>query len=239
MTQAATNWIKARKVLIKNGDFRHLFDGIDRTTSADVVKMLDDAGIKWLNFDYVPQGSYFSSPIKSFAVPAGVTDIASSAFELSTLEEVSLPEGLLAIQSRAFADTFLKEVNIPSSVDLISNYAFGATSLTKLEIHTNTSLLIGTGAFYFNRQLEEVDINCSKDFDIGAEAFGHCTALRKVTLGRALRSLGGLVFSGCPNLRTIEFKGTKAEWALVALPADALGSVEAIQCADGEIRLVL
>lgn len=246
MLDVTARWLISHKDLLKEGRFDQLFpllyqeinSGIVVIT-ADLVKSLEAAGIRWLTtLKYIPQGSYYKSYIKQFDVPKGIVHIEPSAFEASKLESVSLPEGLTDIDQFAFSRTSLKEVHIPKSVRYIGEAAFTHTGIESLDIKTDHSdgLKIQRAAFYANSKLETVNIECANPFRISGEAFSHCSALKKVVLGRTLQYVGQAAFYSCP-LEEIEFKGTKAKWLRVACDSWNMGTlIKVVKCKDGEIQ---
>ena len=92
------------------------FSGCRRLTSVAVP-----GGI-----DVIEPGVFLNSGLTEFAIPAGVTSIGVSAFELCTaLESVSIPEGVTSIGAQAFYGcTALESVVVPESVKTIGDYAF-------------------------------------------------------------------------------------------------------------------
>ena len=79
-------------------------------------------------------------------IPEGVTEIGSSAFLNSTVQEVTLPSTLTTIGEYAFTRSALTSITIPASVTTIEAHAFTKTkSLTYAVIQGNPTL--GNNAF--------------------------------------------------------------------------------------------
>ena len=79
-------------------------------------------------------------------IPEGVTEIGSSAFLNSTVQEVTLPSTLTTIGEYAFTRSALTSITIPASVTTIEAHAFTKTkSLTYAVIEGNPTL--GNNAF--------------------------------------------------------------------------------------------
>lgn len=241
--------LKRHEDLLKEGAFEQLFHTLGaeiltgrNVITADLVKSLDEAGVHWLNFNCIPEGSYFASDIKQFVVPTGVTHIYDSAFEGSSLENVSLPDSLSYIGALAFSRTPLESISIPPFVNIIGQAAFTNTNIESLNIQSSSGLAIQGAAFYANSKLREVTIEGDVFFRIGSEAFSHCTSLNKVVIGSKLKYLGKAAFHSCP-LEEIEFKGTKAKWLESVGRSWNMGSkswnvgasVKVVKCSDGEI----
>jgi hypothetical protein len=118
----------------------------------------------------------------SYAIPEGVTAIASFAFRFNTaLTQVTIPEGVTDIGDEAFAVcTALTQVTIPDSV-------------------TSISYLMFTGC----TALETIDIPASVTY-ISGVAFSGCTNLKSVTVNNAFCQIeDGCTTLGDPDTTTI------------------------------------
>ena len=105
----------------------------------------------WSNDKETPDGLSLlnvAKSVKSFAVPAQVDVIGSSAFEDCTkLTKITLPDRLRCIESSAFSGcSSLKKLILPDSLTKLGSYLFsGCTSLKKLNLPDNiTDLAYGT-----------------------------------------------------------------------------------------------
>ncbi|MBR3358605.1 MAG: leucine-rich repeat domain-containing protein [Solobacterium sp.] len=110
-------------------------------------------------------------------VPEGVTEIRSSAFEDSSLEEISLPSTLETIGDMAFYGCRnLKSVIIPDGVREISDRAFKWSGLEEIHLPEKLSV-IGREAFRSCKKLKKIDLPESDALRIGTGAFCGCVGL--------------------------------------------------------------
>ena len=97
-------------------------------------------------------GSFVIKGIKdkyalTIAIPEGVSVIAASAFENSSIMEVTLPEGLTMIGERAFFNcNNLQKLVIPRSVMIIAEEAFADSEGLTVKL-LGSPRVIGEGAF--------------------------------------------------------------------------------------------
>jgi len=136
-----------------------------------------------------------------------VTAIGAGAFENSGLTAVTIPEGVKRIENGdvyggdgsyreggAFARNKLTSVVIPGSLTFIGRGAFADNPLTSLTLGDGVEI-IGKSAFRGNK-LTKVVIPDSVT-SIGGYAFVNAKpALKSVTLGKGLLSIGGVAFFG-------------------------------------------
>lgn len=73
---------------------------------------------------------------------------------------------------------------------------------------------------------------------IGKGAFGS-SPLNSIDLPKSLTSIGLGAFSTCKDLATVNYAGTKEEWAAIAITAPAFEGVKAtvVTCSDGTVAL--
>ena len=155
----------------------------------------------------------YCSSLTSVTIPNSVTSIGDSAFEdCSSLTSVTIGNGVTSIGDSAFAScTSLASVTIPNSVTSIGNYAFySCDSLTSVTIG-NSVTSIGYEAFYNCKSLTSITIPNSVT-SIGSSAFEGCFSLTSVTIPNSVTSIGGSAFGYCSSLKTINYRGTSAQW---------------------------
>lgn len=112
-------------------------------------------------------------------------------------------EGAEIIVEEAFYAAYITEITIPSNVKEIVNYAFGyKNTLKKVTIHEGL-ITLGSGAFSYCEQLEEVNLPAS--LTEGYSAFQGCTSLSKVTLNEGISVIDQYMFYGCTALTEIYF----------------------------------
>ena len=163
----------------------------------------------------------------AYAIPSGVTNVASGAFEYcSGLSSITIPGRVTTIESWAFASCLgLTSLTIPSGVQTIGTRAFtSCTGLTNLSISSSVTSLaswtfascaaltqvtipngvtnIGLRAFASCFSLTNVIIP-SGVTSIGSWAFGSCTALTGVTIPANVTNIGSGPFAACAKLAAI------------------------------------
>ena len=140
----------------------------------------------------------------SISLPDGLTKIEHSAFWGCTgLTSVSLPDSLTEIGAGAFCNcTVLEEVKLPKGVTKLASGVFRGCARLKTLVLPEYLTYIGVRTFCGCAALEEMVIPESVA-RIEPEAFQDCSGLVTLKiLGRP--SIGGMIFAGCRNLRTIQ-----------------------------------
>ena len=82
----------------------------------------------------------------------------------------------------------------------VAKTAFAGTKLRSITLEGNTT--IEDGAFENCKKLHTVKIENVEV--IGNKAFKGCESLKKLTLGKSLKSIGNYAFSGCKTLESVE-----------------------------------
>lgn len=146
----------------------------------------------------------------------GTTEIAGAAFsDCSGLETISIPEGVTAIGVSAFTNcTSLKAITLPKSIismggNLSSSAFYGCTALKDVTI-----LCPNVGDWWFR----EVDAIKSVTFGeevktIGNSAFYFCKGLTSITIPENITSIGNEAFCICTNLASVTIANSQASIA--------------------------
>ncbi len=168
-----------------------------------------------------------SSPLKSYTIPASVSEIYPNAFnKCNNIEEIKFEEGsvITAIGHNAFSDSSIKSITLPSGVKSIAEAAFDNCShlenvflpdglaeikdsafrwsgLTSIVIPGTVSA-IGNSAFYGCKKLESVTL-ADGITAIGAAAFANCTSLKEVYLPQSLLWMDPSAFHYTNSLEVI------------------------------------
>ena len=131
---------------------------------------------------------------------------------------------------------------IPDNVTSIDDFAFeDCRNLTSIVIPDSVTS-IGSSAFYNCSKLTSVVIPDSVT-SIGDRAFEWCDSLTEVVIPNRVtwEWIGEYIFSGCTNLKEIQFKGTQKEALDMLEDMDEIwreGSfIQKIICTDGIIEL--
>lgn len=148
-------------------------------------------------------------------IPDNITAIGDYAFEhCGSITSVTIPDGVTVIGEAAFENcSALTSVTIPDDVTFIGCYAFSGTSLTSVILPDGISS-VEEGVFY------------------------SCKSLTSVTVPDSVTSIDYYAFGDCAELKTINFKGTKAQWNAVKKYnkywMDGAGDFT-VRCTDGKL----
>ena len=171
--------------------------------------------------DYIggtaPWASY-SAQIKKVVIQSGITYTGYNAFEgCSNLKTVSLPTTLTEIGGATFDEcSSLTSVKLPSRLKSIGDFAFsGCVQLASITLPASLES-IGKYSFFDCESIKTITIP-AKVTSIPDKAFDLCGKLTAVTLPAGLKEIGNGAFSLCRSLKTVNFKGTSAQWKKVAV----------------------
>ena len=159
-------------------------------------------------------GQYaFASCNKLAEIHIPTRKIGKYAFQsCTTLSKVSFAEGLDSICSYAFngANT-IKSLIFPNSLAYIGNAAFSYDDYNWSSSNKIESITFGTGlkevgerAFYDSPKLTRIELKDNVEF-IGKQAFGNCTNVRSITVGRSIKTVQPGAFSGTSELLAIHW----------------------------------
>lgn len=156
----------------------------------------------------------FSSPAKSYEVPATVKKLANYAFATRpnsvkpNLEQLTLNDGLQEIGDCAFQNLkWVESIDIPDTVTTMGTAVFNsADEIKRVKLPANLETLPNS-TFQFCYNLSEVVFpkNLKK---IDEDAFLECDALTSLNLPEGVESIGAGAFSGCGGLTSVEFPST-------------------------------
>ena len=123
---------------------------------------------------------YNETPSGALVIPAGVTEIAGSAFSgCTSLTQVNFPASLTNIGSYAFSGcTGLTSLTLPASLETLDYAAFGNCSEIAGTVVMPANLkTIGGSAFYNCNKVDAFDFTqCTQLTSIGSSAFENCKA---------------------------------------------------------------
>lgn len=142
-----------------------------------------------------------------YAIPGGVTSIATEAFyDCTNLTGVVIPAGVASIGSSAFmACTKLASATFPTSLTNIGDHAFyDCPTLTSAVTLGDNLRNLGDSAFYFCPGLTSVSVG-NGITSIGNSVFYECSGLASVALGNNVTSIGSDAFYECGNLTSFTF----------------------------------
>lgn len=182
-------------------------------------------------------------------LPDGLSAWEFGVFEgCSSLKSIVIPEQITSIDTMTFAYcTSLESIYIPASVRNISITAFIHTgdNLTNITVAPENSIYSSDGKtlYLFKKVLlGAADGSIPKDAtEIYACAFYGRTALTEIYIPKNIVKIESSAFENCPNVTSITYEGTVAEWKEVELGMDwFVGSdIDVVHCSDGDTELVV
>ena len=201
----------------------------DNCTALSKVEFANPSSLETFTV-YSSRGLFAQCPnLKSFEIPASVTNIAANTFRDSQIESIVIPETVRILDGNSLFRNCvnLKTVTLPSYVKDISNDMFnGCSSLESVKM-SGAIRSVGSYAFQNCEKLKEFDVDSMIEVAQGAFAgtgvesfdapdwmtvvpdnlFMNCKCLRTVDLS-GLTELGYRSFYGCISLRRVEIPAT-------------------------------
>lgn len=143
-----------------------------------------------------------ASPLKSYTVPASVTEIYPNAFnKCNIIEEINFEEdsAISTIGLNAFSDSSIKSITLPYDVKTIAEAAFDNCIYLERVILPEGLTEIKDSAFRWSG-LKSVNIPGSVT-TIGNSAFYGCEKLENITLAEGVTAIGATAFGSCASLK--------------------------------------
>ena len=142
------------------------------------------------------------------SVGDGVESIGSKAFYgCSSLVRVSIGDGVEIVGDQAFYNcSSLTSIILPESTTSIGVYAFrGCSNLTSLTLPASASFTnYKTSSSYCPFEYDVItDLTITGEGDIADYAFYNFTALKNISIGEGIVSIGSYSFSTCPSLESV------------------------------------
>ncbi len=144
------------------------------------------------------------SPVKSYTIPASVSEIYPNAFnKCYNIEEIKFEEGsvITAIGHNAFSDSSIKSITLPYGVKSIAEAAFDNCSYLETVVLPDGLIEIKDAAFRWSG-LTSIAIPGTVSA-IGNSAFYGCKKLGSVTLADGITAIGATAFGSCASLKTV------------------------------------
>ncbi len=181
-------------------------DGITLTVGRDVVAIPD-------YLFYVDNSSYTPAKLKTVVFEEGSAckKIGLEAFAgVKTLTSVTLPEGLTEIGDYAFYGcTALTDVNLPATLEHFGQDVFSGCGAIAYSVYGGVNYL-GNSENPFLIAISVADEGEIENLVIHPDArivndsaFQNCTAIKTVTFGNKLVTIGRYAFLGCTSLEAV------------------------------------
>lgn len=153
-----------------------------------------------------------NSGLKSFSLPATITNIGAEAFTWTNIKTINIPSNVTTIGEKAFSFCLgLTSIDIPSAATTIESNAFyGSTNLTNINVEANNTNYSSVDGVLYNAK--ETEIIChpagiKENFiiptnitSISSYAFYGCANLTEITIPSEVVRIGEYAFAGCTNL---------------------------------------
>lgn len=188
---------------------------------------------------------YECAELTAVTVPESVTVLNAGAFYgCKKLESIKLPEGLRIIDQQCFYGCeSLSEISLPESLEVVGADAFQTCNLQYNVFENGNYLgnrnnkylvLIGTVEMDF----ETFNIHESTKI-LAACAFTDCRELTSVIVPESVRSIGNYAFLICPEVTSISYGGTVAEWEAIEKDDYWYGELTnlTVNCSDGTLEI--
>lgn len=184
-------------VFWSNGDGTCYVGGIGDCTDEDIViPSISPDGDKVTGIN---DGAFCDcNSITSITIPYSVESIGESAFyNCDGLTSVTLGNGITRIRYGLFYDCDgLTSITIPDSVRIIDDSAFfSCDSLTSVTIGDSVT-------------------------SIGCSVFSDCTNLTSIMIPDSVTEIGWKAFEYCDSLATVNYTGSKRDWAKISIDSD-------------------
>lgn len=202
-----------------NNTFAEYIQGTINDVTAEVLARV--TSIKAGCFSY-------TNSITSVEIPDNVTSIGDSAFQACmNIQTVTIGAGLKIIGTDAFRSCRFKEIIIPNNVTNIYNGAFQQSALESIEIGNG---VITLGGSIFNACTSLTNVILPDNLSgIPTRTFYQCSALPRIKLGKAIKTIDSYAFSQCLNIKEFiclaENPPSLASNALNGVPTDCIFKV--------------
>ena len=130
-------------------------------------------------------------PQVSFSIPGEVKDLGLAAFEGSALESITVPDTVEKLNDDLFAQCKrLKRVALPSGIRELPKRLFSSSGIEEFTIPLDVEAIRESA--FLRSELTEIEIPGTVR-TIGANAFGWCEKLKKVTIQPGVQEIGSKV----------------------------------------------
>lgn len=175
---------------------------------------------------------YDQKNLTTIELPSSLEHIERRAFYgCNGLKAVIIPDKVVSIGSEAFSGcSSMENLKLGQSLKIIENQAFyRCEKLTTLTIPSSVEILGGNtgtyndGVFNYCVGLTEITIDTKS---ICAYCFRFCRGLKKVSMGRQVKSIGERAFEGCEILEQIIWPSSLETIGNYAFPNTVISKLE-------------
>ena len=184
--------------------------------------------------DYIGDGAFQKSKLKSISIPGSVTFIGSWAFyDCGSLTDIDIPDNVTGIGDGAFYGCGgLTAITVPGSVTDIGEKAFSCCrSLRNINVdEKNTKYVSVDGNLYNKGRTELIQYAIGKTDEafsvpsgvkyIDCYAFAGCGKLTDVNLPDGVTEIGYGAFENCDSLKNVYYSGSREQWQSIEFYED-------------------
>lgn len=161
------------------------------------------------------------------------------------VDEYAIPNTVKTILDGAFVGIDAKKVVIPNSVTSFPRYSFGGSTVEEIEFNANVKTL-EKGAFSGLSQLKSLVFGDTTLTTINEQACSNLSGLTEITFPDSLTTIGDQAFkvissegAAAPNLKKVTFgKGMSTIGGVVFLRQSALEVIDMTHCAKSTLKAV-
>lgn len=158
-------------------------------------------------------------------VPSGVSfgPIYSPLQFLEDVTSIVISEGVQTNGSMVnifYGCTNLRSISLPSNFKNAFGFLGGCPSLEEIKISSAHPNYISKGLCVIDKTTKTLVSGCDNSIipsdgsvtSIGRNSFDYCESIESITIPSSVVSIGIHAFTGCGNLKTVYYDGTKEQW---------------------------
>ncbi|MBQ3549502.1 MAG: sigma-70 family RNA polymerase sigma factor [Clostridia bacterium] len=158
-------------------------------------------------------------------VPSGVSfgPIYSPLQFLEDVTSIVISEGVQTNGSMVnifYGCTNLRSISLPSNFKNAFGFLGGCPSLEEIKISSAHPNYISKGLCVIDKATKTLVSGCDNSTipsdgsvtSIGRNSFDYCESIESITIPSSVVSIGIHAFTGCGNLKTVYYDGTKEQW---------------------------